>query len=291
VNASRLAMADTWVALRAEEGEAAAELAADAVSRAAAEARARFPGVRVSDADFLAWLAERCPDGEDATAALSRMHTADLYLACACANGEPAAIAVFERDVLPAARPAVARIDPSAIDDVLAELRVRLLVDGESGTARIRSYIGRGPLTSWVQVAAMRLAHSRGRQKKDVREDADRLAILPYAGDDPELARIRKELAEPFRRAFTESLSALDARDRNVIRLHLLEGVSTESIGRIYRVHRATVARWIAGVHETLLRDTRRRLSRELRIDKNDFESFMRLLASQLEVSIVSALD
>ena len=284
-------MADTWVALRADEGGAAGEVAADAVSRAAAEARAKWPGVHVGDAEFLAWIAERCPDGEDANAAIERMHTEDLYLACACARADPAAIAVFERDVLPAARPAVARIDPSAIDDVLAEVRVRLLVDGESGTARIRSYIGRGPLTSFVQVAAMRLAHTRGRAKKDVREDAERLAILPYGGDDPELARIRKELAEPFRRAFGESLAALDARDRNVLRLHLLEGVSTESIGRIYRVHRATVARWIAGVHETLLRETRRRLSRELRIDKNDFESFMRLLASQLEVSIVSALD
>ena len=293
---SPIAVADTWLALRSEADEAGSvdeQRLATAVASAAAAGRARWPGVDVADAELLAWLAERCPDGSDAADALASMHTADLYLACACARGDRRAIALFEAEVLPAARPAIARIDPDPelAAEILSELRVRLLVDGESGPARIRSYIGRGPLTSWVQVAAMRLAYGAKRRVVGAHEDAERLAVLPYGGDDPELARIRAELAEPFRRAFTESLSSLDARDRNVLRLHLLEGVSTQSIGRIYHVHRATVARWIARVHEELLAATRRRLSRELRVDRSELETFMRLLASQLEVSIVSALD
>lgn len=289
------ALADTWVALRADADEAIGidepRLEA-AVARAASAGRARWPGVAVTDTELLTWLAERCPDGSDPVEALASMHTDDLYLACACARGDARAIALFESEILPAARPAIARIDsdPEAISETIAELRVRLLVDGEAGPARIRSYIGRGPLTSWVQVAAMRLAYSAKRRVPGAREDAERLAVLPYVGDDPELARIRAELAEPFRRAFADALASLETRDRNVLRLHLLEGVSTESIGRIYHVHRATVARWIARVHESLLSDTRRRLSRELRLEGSELDSFMRLLASQLEVSIVSAL-
>lgn len=265
----------------------------DLIRRLAARGREAWAGVEVADELFAAWLAERAPDEGDPAAVLAAMHTDDLYLACACAQGDSRALALFETKVLPAAGPAVARIDSDRdfVEEVLAEMRVRLLVDGEAGPARIRSYIGRGPLTSWVQVGAMRVAYGMKRRGPgEPPEDADRLAALPFAGADAELERIREEFAEPFQRAFGEALATLSARDRNVLRLHLVEGLNTESIGRMYRVHRATVARWIAAVHQTLLSETRRRLGRELGLDRAAFDSFMRLVQSQLEVSIVSAL-
>jgi RNA polymerase sigma-70 factor (ECF subfamily) len=137
----------------------------------------------------------------------------------------------------------------------------------------------------------MRAAYSAKRVKQPVPEDAEELAGVPFEGEDAELARIRQELSAPFARAFGEALASLGARERNVLRLYLLEGVSSEAIGRMYRVHRATVARWIARIHETLLSETKKRLAKEVQgMNTGDLESFMRVLASRLEVSIATVL-
>lgn len=262
-----------------------------ALDRVVEDGRAAW-GVELAPEILAAYLAERAPDQTEPLAALRAMQTTDLYLACACTRGDAAAIARFEASILPAAEPAIARIDrdPGFVADTLHEVRVRLLV-AEDGPPRIAAYLGRGPLTSWVQVIAMRAAYSAKRAKRaDAPEDADQLAALPFEGDDAELARMRDELAVPFKRAFGEALAALDARERNVLRLYLLEDVSSEAIGRMYRVHRATVARWIARIHEQLLSDTKKRLSRELRLSGKELDSFMRLVNSRLEVSIATVL-
>jgi RNA polymerase sigma-70 factor (ECF subfamily) len=256
-------------------------------------ARARWPSVELPAHTFAAHVADRTPDEIDPLAALPRLHAIDLYLACACARGDAAAIACFEREILPSAAPAIARIDrdPEFIREIVHEVRVHLLV-AHDGVARIEAYLGAGPLTSWVQVVAMRTAYSQKRKKPSpIPDDTDALAAIPFEGDDAELARLRKELAGPFAAAFKSALAELPARERNVLRLYLIEGVSSEAIGRMYRVHRGTVARWIASIHETLLTDTKKRLTRELGLSGRELDSVMRLLVSKLEVSIATVLS
>lgn len=292
-----IALADTFVAAHGVASSSAMvdRNALDASLREiAARARATWPGVDLDEETFAAWVAERVPDEVDPVSALGALHAVDLYLACGCARGDARAVSHFEDKIMPSALPAIARIDPDRAfgREIAEQVRVRLLVDGEDGPARIRNYIGRGPLTSWVQVAAMRLAYGEKRGRRDVHPvDLDRLAGLPIAGDDAEMAQIRAQFAEPFARAFREALTELPARDRNVLRLHLLEGLSTDTIGKMYRVHRATVARWIAATHDALLSATKKRLARDLGLRHGELESFVRLLSSQLEISIVSALS
>ncbi len=289
-----VSLGDTFLSVQRASWDARAEdppALTAALERVASEGRAAW-GVEIAPEVLAAYLAQRAPDRTEPLAALRAMHTTDLYLACACSGGDARAIARFEADVLPAAEPAIARIDrdPGFVRDLLHEVRVRLLVS-EDGPPRISAYLGRGPLTSWVQVVAMRAAYDAKRAKPaEVLEDADALAVLPFDGEDAELARMRSELAGPFKRAFGEALAGLDARERNVLRMYLLEGVSSEAIGRMYRVHRATVARWIASIHEQLLAQTKKRLSKELKVSSNELESLMRLLTSRLEVSIATVL-
>lgn len=59
----------------------------------------------------------------------------------------------------------------------------------------------------------------------------------------------------------------------------------------MYGVHRATVARWIASSHESLLRQTRKRLGQELQLPPGDLDSLMRAVQSGIEISIASILD
>src|SRR5207247_1489545 len=60
-----------------------------------ADARAAWPGICVSDEAFVAFVAERLPEPDD-DAAVSELSYVDLYLACACARRDPAALDAFE---------------------------------------------------------------------------------------------------------------------------------------------------------------------------------------------------
>src|SRR5205814_967044 len=52
--------------------------------------KGHWPGVRVSGEDFAAWLAERWDDGGAAS------HATELYLTCACAQGDDRAHALLK---------------------------------------------------------------------------------------------------------------------------------------------------------------------------------------------------
>jgi RNA polymerase sigma-70 factor (ECF subfamily) len=264
----------------------------EALAGAFAAGRAAFPGIELDASTFAAWIADRAPEGTEPVQAIREMHTTDLFLACGCARRDARALQYFETRIMPAVAPAVARIDPDpefAID-VAQDVRVKLLVDEPERAARIGSYIGRGPLTSFVQVAAMRTAYSMKRVKSPASMPDDELHEIPIVVTSADDAHFRAEFVGPFRSAFRDALASLSTRDRNVLRLYLVEGVSAEAIGRMYRVHRATVARWLAETYESLLGETRKRMEKEHGIARNDFESFVGLMRSQLEVSLASAL-
>jgi predicted DNA-binding protein (UPF0251 family) len=66
---------------------------------------------------------------------------------------------------------------------------------------------------------------------------------------------------EAFRRAFHEALDMPEVRERNILRQHVLDGMTFEQMGRLYGVHRATVCRWMSAVHQKLLTGTRQKLT------------------------------
>lgn len=256
------------------------------------KARAAWPGVVIRGEDFAEHLAACAPEAEDPGRALDEMHTTDLYLAYACSIGHRAAIEAFEETVMGRVPRAIARIDSSDefISTIMEEVRIKLLV-GDGRPPRIASYLGRGPLTSWVMVTATRAAYSakrgKNRELPTPPEDLD----VPMIEDDPELAQLREQVREPFVRAFREALASLDVRGRTVLRLYLIEEVSAETIGRMYSVHRATVARWIAKARRDVFVATKKQLSSELDLDSQAFESLMAKLLSGLDLSLSSFLE
>src|SRR5207244_2837986 len=91
-----------------------------------------------------------------------------------------------------------------------------------------------------------------------VADDGEPLLAVAATSDDPELDHIRARYAAPFKDAFQGALRGLSTQDRNILRLHLVDGLNIEQIGGIYNVHRATVARWIAASRQALVEETRR---------------------------------
>lgn len=229
--------------------------------------------------------------GEGATSLCAE----DLYLAAACAHAIPEALAAFEAQHL-AVKVYLARMNPSAtlIDDVRQALRVRLLVAEPDRVPRIAEYGGRGSLTAWVRVAAVRLAIDLLRQSDvalDAQDDPDAGVLEPLHGDDPELGVLRERYAAQLNVALRDAFATLDPAQRNLLRLNYRDGRSIDEIGALLSVHRATVARRIAAARQQLLDEARALLLERLQLPEQELDSLIRALRSQIHLSVSRLLS
>ncbi len=167
-------------------------------------------------------------------------------------------------------------------------LSKRLLVAEEDRGPRIDGYSGRGPLGSWVHVAAVRAVVDVQRRWHPS-ETIDDLA-LRAAAPDPELSVLRTRYAPEFRQAFAEALSALAPRDRNVLRFHFLQGMTGDEVAAAYGVARRTVHRWLEEARDKLLGETRRRLGARVNLPAEELESVMRVLQTDLGSTVFKFL-
>jgi RNA polymerase sigma-70 factor (ECF subfamily) len=254
----------------------------------------RWPGVKVAPAAFAAHVRAVLPPGAPLAASLEALHAEDLYLACACATGDERGLQAFEAEFLPQVADYVGQIDrdPVFVDEVRQRLRERLFVPAEPGARpRISEYTGRGALGAWLRVVAVRVAlNLRRRARPTVPADGEDAPTLRSPAPDPEVDYLKTRYGEEFRAAFRATLGALSQDERNLIKLHYLDGLNIDEIGVAYRVHRATVARWLAQARERILEETRRRLAERLDAGTEDIDSVLALVRSQLDVSIYNVL-
>lgn len=219
-----------------------------------------LPSVAVDEGAVIARVTELVGDPADPKE-LERLSIGDLAWAEALGRHDPAAIALFERDILSRVDAATRRIEPSGelADLVRQELRVRLLV-GMDGPARIHKYAGRGPLLHWVLVAATRIAlDQRRRQPEQGSEPSDEDDLGQAIFDDAEHDTLKRESRVLLKTWIREALLALDTQQRAVLQLYFVEGVSSEAAGKMFGVHRGTIARWIEQARDSVRSHVRRR--------------------------------
>lgn len=225
-------------------------------------------------------------------AAVRRIHAADLYLACALEGKDERALAIVESELMPAVRQSAGRIDASAafVDEVCQRVRDRLLVgDGETPPA-ITQYRGTGPLGRWVRVVASRIALDMKRVDSNVEpESEDALAALPAPGD-PELEVIWRTCAAEYKAALTTAFKSLSRRERNMLRQRYIDELNIDALGRLYRVHAATVFRWLKQIEQRLATSTRAALMAKLALSESQARSMERMVVSQLHVSLTRML-
>jgi RNA polymerase sigma-70 factor, ECF subfamily len=225
---------------------------------------------------------------------LGGLHLDDLYLACACSEGIPSAHVHFEAQCLRPLRTFIRELDGSEarLDELKQQLRERLLVGVGGQPARIAGYLGRGSLSAWVQVAAQRLALSTLRRRApDAREVEEALLLQLVPDPDAELVQLRLRHAADFRAAVSHALGALGTRDRLLLRLHFVEGLSLSRIARTYRVSQSTASRWFARIREDMRDEAKRRLNARLGTSSSEFHSLARLLEGQLDLSLSRVLE
>jgi RNA polymerase sigma-70 factor (ECF subfamily) len=217
-----------------------------------------------------------------------RENAADLYLAAACIAGNSRALMALDRDLISQVPVMVAAIDPSYTfgAEVAQELRERLLC---APMERLRRYSGTGSLRGWIRVAARRLAVDiKRREGASLRRTAQLPSAL--ASRHPEWELVRRRYREPLEAALRAAIDDLSSRDRLVLRLYLLRGENIEAIGKIYGVHRATVARWIAAAQQAIVVAVLGRLEQQLGLPASEFQSLAQDLWSQIEITLSSVL-
>jgi RNA polymerase sigma-70 factor (ECF subfamily) len=217
----------------------------------------------------------------------------DMYLACACAESITPALASIERTMLADVARAVASIDPSAafVEETLQAMREKLFVRKADKPGRIIDYGGRGSLRGWLCAVAVRSAIARRRRKAEQRHqplasrDDRRLAC---GGPEFELLRARYKVA--FEHAVRDAIDHLPAKERMLLRLNLVEGMSIDKLGTLYGVGRSTAARWLASARATLFEQARRELRARVTLTSTELDDVATDLRSLLDVSVLRLL-
>lgn len=260
-----------------------------ALAAAVARGCAALPGLAIPAEAFVAFLAKRAEADRPPAAALAALPVADLFLACACARGERGAAEAFDRVVLPAIEPDLRGIaaDADVAGEILQRVREHLLVARPDGTPRIVEYLGRGPLAGWVRIVALRIGLQMLRAQRSASRRTDELANAPMRGRfDPELEYIREHYRAPYKEAVEQALRDLSVQERNLLQLHVLDGVSLSQIGALHQVNKSTVSRWLSRARAELEAHLRRHLQAILRADAIEIESLLGLFHSDLDLSI-----
>jgi RNA polymerase sigma-70 factor (ECF subfamily) len=251
------------------------------VDRAFDTGRAAWPGVPLNRASFDERVRLLQVDAENLLARGS-----DLYLATACAMQLPAAVGHFEKSFLTSVPRQLGRLALNAHeeDELRQQLRVKLLV---GPAAKILEYRGSGPLGAWVRVCALRMALDlKMAPEVSKRGDGQVLDALVAGTAAAETMIDTEQHRESFRAALQESLAMLTTREKTLLRLHFLDGMNIDALGAIFQVHRATVARWLVSIRGRVLDHVRQRLSLELGASSSEAQSLVRLLRSEVQVSI-----
>jgi RNA polymerase sigma-70 factor (ECF subfamily) len=251
-------------------------------------ARGAYSTIELPPEVFVAYLGDRLPVNVPLAVALRQTHTADLYLACACARRDVRAFALFEDRCVSRLERMLGKMGIS--DDLCAEImqdiRDRVLI-GSRGPAEILDFTGRGDLRGWVHVMAVRQAVRR--QHRARREcpldDGEMLEQAAVAGS-PESEYVKRAYGQEFKAAFEGALRDLPDRERLLLRQHYVDALTIDELAALYQVHRSTAARLVERARLRVLEGTHAEMLSRLEVQPQDLESIIRMIRSQLEISL-----
>ena len=248
--------------------------------------RSHCPDIRIPDGLFHAAVGGL--EDEPSLPAL-----VEIGLSVACASGDRRALQRFERSYFGSARRAARQMlsDADAVEEVMQRLRHRLFVPRDDGPPSVVLAAGRGNLSRFVRVCAVRLTlnYLRGERRHSARNQYVGRGSLGNVFDDPELRLGRHVSTKLLKEAFEHAIGQLTARQRNLLRHQLIDHLSLDQLAGRFGVHRRTVARWLAAAREAVVQGTRAEVARRLG-DAHPRASLLELVHSRVELSITRVL-
>jgi RNA polymerase sigma-70 factor (ECF subfamily) len=214
----------------------------------------------------------------------------DLALVWATLQGHAVALVEIDDLIEALARRAAGRaIEPS---ELAQRTRARLLVAPKGQAPKLGTYDGRGRLKAWLWTAVKLelLQATRGLGQAPA-EDVDALLHLAASDPSPE-ARLRsRKDAALVSNALQQALEVLDAKERTLLRMRFVDGVSTEALGRMFQVHRTTAQRWIEAAQAKIMAAMRARLEAEARLAQSEVDALVKDVAQSISVRLSQVLQ
>jgi RNA polymerase sigma-70 factor, ECF subfamily len=249
--------------------------------------RKAWPGIALDWKCFAERARQAGVTPDDMTA-----RAADLFLAYACAEGDRVALHQFETTILSRVEIYIGRLGISelVLDETRQRVRVKLFTGNPPAIARYR---GRGSLGAWVRITTVRLAldllAASGSSAASA-ADVELLEMTAPLEDNPELAVARGLYRQRFQAGLQAALAALSGRDKTLLRLHVIEGLNIDAIGKIYRVHRATAARWLVEIRSQVFQSLRNELGLRQIGGSSELRSLAGLLRDEVHLSAARIL-
>jgi len=257
------------------------------VTLALVAAREAWPTLEVPDAVFAEFLEARQVNLRNVTSAVAQ----DLYLACACLHGAPGAVGAFAEKFSPIIKAIAHRFNSSSAfgDDVEQQLNEVLFVGAAEGRARIGRFAGGGALLGFVSTAARRVALRQAQARPGFQGEEE---LVEQFADvrDQEMDILKERYRQTFNNALPIALRQLPRRDRLILRMNVVERVSTTKIASIYKVSQPTVSRWIQGAASRIFAVVKELVCEELEIDTKEMQSLLTLVRSQIDLTLSHAM-
>jgi RNA polymerase sigma-70 factor (ECF subfamily) len=213
---------------------------------------------------------------------------ADLYLACACVERIPSAVAEFMStfgERIPQYLKRLAR-NPDMVSEVRQVLVTRCIVGDEGHPPALTSYSATGSLEGWLRATAVREALALNRQSDRATGDVEAALEERMPWVDREISLFKQIYREPVSRAFGTACAMLDPQDRALLRLHYVDGVTTGGLATMYKISRATLIRRLADAREALVNGVKTELRAASGVADKDFDSVLRLVHSQIDLRL-----
>jgi RNA polymerase sigma-70 factor (ECF subfamily) len=247
------------------------------LARLVGEAAAAWPNIRLAPEIVVAQLAAQLSETGPLLSELQQIRMADLFLAAACVEQMQNAIETFDGEFLFGVPEILARSGFGHLqsDEVRERVRDQLFF----GAARISDYTGRTSLASWVHVVILRVAID--------------LADSHSTGTDPDSAIaliIEEHYRQPFKSAFRMAVGALTSEQRELLRLHFVEGVTFDMLAMQFARHRATIVWQIAQAKDSVLERIGASLQAQLAINSQELEALLTIIRSRLELGLSALL-
>jgi len=251
--------------------------------RAFETGRAAWPQIDLPQERFIAFAQARA-----ATWQGNPERAADLYLACACIERIPAAVAEFMStfgERIPQYLKRLAR-NPDMVSEVRQVLITRCIVGDEGRPPALTTYSATGSLEGWLRATAVREALALNRQSDRTTGDVEAAleARMPWV--DREISLFKQIYREPVSRAFASACAKLDPQDRALLRLHYVDAVTTAALATMFNISRATLIRRLADARQALVGAVKSELRAAAGVADKDFDSVLRLVHSQIDLRL-----
>lgn len=262
------------------------------------DAAGHWSELELSADRFVAHLVERMPGALTSAAAIEALHGRDLYLACACAHGDTAAIeAFFARFSADIERwSARAGLSGSEVSDTVQDLHIDLFWPEPPRTPQIATYSGRAPLRAWLRAvtmhAAIKVRRGRppllpaGERARPPASQAEAFSLAWATIGSPELVAMKSAAESSFAQAFALAMGQLTPAERTLLRQRYLDGLTIDDLAPLHGVHRATMARRLAQARTAVIDRTRVALGERFGLAASVIDGVLRLAGSRFDLSV-----